>query len=231
MLIFDCTQDASDFFSRKVKGKIITAVQPAAAAQSLEADSADHERVDRWQLHVTKFGRLHALVAMKVDTRYAMMFVGLKRNDVKGFLEQFTARYLVEVLVMAGNVLGKIPPQVELQRHVDLWEESLQPVYFFKRGDRSVQAHINDVLYMAAYDAYEGKGLPVEEPDLIAFGEVPNGMFRSIRGGDDFIPAELELKQASPRFGMVMTEVEIAEGYKSWRSRRREQDLGPEFEN
>lgn len=231
MLIFDCTQDASDFFSRKVKGKIITAVQPAAAAQSLEADSADHERVDRWQLHVTKFGRLHALVAMKVDTRYAMMFVGLKRNDVKGFLEQFTARYLVEVLVMAGNVLGKIPPQVELQRHVDLWEESLQPVYFFKRGDRSVQAHINDVLYMAAYDAYEGKGLPVEEPDLIAFGEVPNGMFRSIRGGDDFIPAELELKQASPKFGMVMTEVEIAEGYKSWRSRRREQDLGPEFEN
>ena len=231
MLIFDCTQDASDFFSRKVKGKIITAVQPAAAAQSLEADSADHERVDRWQLHVTKFGRLHALVAMKVDTRYAMMFVGLKRNDVKGFLEQFTARYLVEVLVMAGNVLGKIPPQVELQRHVDLWEESLQPVYFFKRGDRSVQAHINDVLYMAAYDAYEGKGLPVEEPDLIAFGEVPNGMFRSIRGGDDFIPAELELKQASPRFGMVMTEVEITEGYKSWRSRRREQDLGPEFEN
>lgn len=231
MLIFDCTQDASDFFSRKVKGKIITALQPAAAAQSLEADSADHERVDRWQLHVTKFGRLHALVAMKVDTRYAMMFVGLKRNDVKGFLEQFTARYLVEVLVMAGNVLGKIPPQVELQRHVDLWEESLQPVYFFKRGDRSVQAHINDVLYMAAYDAYEGKGLPVEEPDLIAFGEVPNGMFRSIRGGDDFIPAELELKQASPRFGMVMTEVEIAEGYKSWRSRRREQDLGPEFEN
>jgi hypothetical protein len=231
MLIFDCTQDASDFFSRKVKGKIITAVQPAAAAQSLEADSADHKRVDRWQLHVTKFGRLHALVAMKVDTRYAMMFVGLKRNDVKGFLEQFTARYLVEVLVMAGNILGKIPPQVELQRHVDLWEESLQPVYFFKRGDRSVQAHINDVLYMAAYDAYEGKGLPVEEPDLIAFGEVPNGMFRSIRGGDDFIPAELELKQASPRFGMVMTEVEIAEGYKSWRSRRREQDLGPEFEN
>jgi hypothetical protein len=231
MLIFDCTQDASDFFSRKVKGKIVSAVQPAATAQSLEAESAAHERVDRWQLHVTKFGRVHALVAMKVDTRYAMMFVGLKRNDVKGFLEQFTARYLVEVLVLAGNVLGKIPPQAELQRHVDLWEESLQPVYFFKRGDRSVQAHINDVLYMAAYDAYEGKGLPVEEPDLIAFGEVPNGMFRSIRGGDDFIPAELELKQASPRFGMVMTEVEIAEGYKGWRSRRREQDLGPELEN
>lgn len=231
MLIFDCTQDASDYFSRKVKGKIITAVQPAAAAQTLEADSADHERVDRWQLHVTKFGRLHALVAMKVDTRYAMMFVGLKRNDVKGFLEQFTARYLVEVLVLAANVRGEIPPQVELQRHVDAWEESFQPVHFFKRSDRSVQAHINDVLYMAAYDAYEGKGLPVEEPDLIAFGEVPNGMFRSIRGGDDFIPAELELKQASPRFGMVMTEVEIAEGYKSWRSRRREQDLGPELEN
>lgn len=231
MLIFDCTQHAADFFSKKVKGKIISVVQPAAAAQSLEADSAAHERVDRWQLHVTKFGRTHVLLAMKVDTRYAMMFVGLKRNDVQGFLQQFNARYLLEMLVLAGNVRGQIPPQTELQRHVDVWEESLQPVHFFKRSDRSVQGHINEVLYMAAYDAYEGEGLPVEAPDLIAFGEVPNGMFRTIRGGDYFIPAELELKQAFPRFGMVMTEVEISEGYKSWMSRRREQDLWPEFED
>jgi hypothetical protein len=219
MLIFDCTQDAADFFSKKVKGKITSAVQPGAAAHCWK-DSEAHERVDRWQLHVTKFGRVHALVAMKVDTRYAMMFVGLKRNDVKGFLEQFTARYFVEVLVLAGNVLGKIPPQAELQRHVDAWEESFQSVHFFKRSDRSVQAHINDVLYMAAYDAYEGKGLPVEEPDLIAFGEVPNGMFRSIRGGGYFFPAELELKQVYPKLGMVMTEVQMAEAYKRWYASR-----------
>lgn len=231
MLIFDCTKDAADFFSKKVKGEIISAVQPSTAAQSLEPDSAAHDRVDRWQLHVTKFGRTHVLLAMKVDTRYAMMFVGLKRNDVQGFLQQFSARYILEVLVLAGNVRGQIPPQSELQRHVDLLEESLQSVHFFKRSDRSVQAHINDVLYMAAYDAYEGKGLPVEAPSLIAFGEVPNGMLRSIRGGDYFIPAELELKQACPRFGMVMTEVEIADGYKRWRSRRREQDPEPEFED
>ncbi|MFP3925762.1 hypothetical protein SLW74_19515 [Pseudomonas sp. W5-36] len=120
---------------------------------------------------------------MKVDTRYAMMFVGLKPNDVQGFLQQFNARYLLEVLVLAGNVRGQIPPQAELQRHVDVWEESLQPVHFFKRSDRSVQAHINDVLYMAAYDAYEGEGLPVEAPDLIAFGEVPNGMFEQSGAG------------------------------------------------
>ncbi|MGA3681062.1 DUF6933 domain-containing protein [Pseudomonas graminis] len=216
MLIFDCTQDACDFFSKKVKGKIISAVQPAAAAQSLEPDSAAQERVDRWQLHVTKFGRLHVLLAMKVDTRYAMMFVGLKRNDVTGFLEQFTARYFVEVLVLAGNVRGEIPPQAELQRHVDLWEKSFQPVYFFKRSDRSVQAHINDVLYMAAYDAYKGQGLPVEESELIAFDGSANGMLRSIRGGDYFYPAELELKQVYPRLGMVMTEAEMGEAYKRW---------------
>lgn len=216
MLIFDCTQDAADFFSKKVKGKIISAVQPSAAAQSLEADSAAHDRVDRWQLHVTKFGRTHVLLAMKVDTRYAMMFVGLKRNDVQGFLAQFTARYLVEVLVLAGNVLGEIPPQAELQRHVDVWEESFQPVHFFKRSDRSVQAHINSVLDMAARREYVGPGLPIEEASLIAFDGVANGMFRSIRGGDYFMPAELELKQVYPRLGVVMTEVEMAEAYKRW---------------
>ena len=216
MLIFDCTQDACDFFSKKVKGKIISAVQPAAAAQSLEADSAAHERMDRWQLHVTKFGRIHVLLAMKVDTRYAMMFVGLKRNDVKGFLAQFNSRYLAELLVLAVNVRGEMPPQAELQRHVDVWEESLQAVHFFKRGDRSVQGHINEVLYMAAHRAYEGTGLPIEEASLIAFDGVANGMFRSIRGGDYFMPAELELKQVYPRLGMVMTEVEMGEAYKRW---------------
>jgi hypothetical protein len=230
MLIFDCTQDACDFFSKKVKGKIIRTVQPAAAAQSLEAESAAHERVDRWQLHVTQFGRFHVLLAMKTDTRYAMMFVGLKRNDVKGFLDQFTSRYLAELLVLAIDVRGEMPPQAELQRHVDVWEESFQPVHFFKRSDRSVQGHINEVLYMAANRAYEGTGLPVEEQGLIAFGGVANGMLRSIKGGDYFIPAELELKQVYPKLGMVMTEVEMAEAYKRW-SRRGEQDLGPEFED
>lgn len=220
MLIFDCTQDACDFFSKKVKGKIISAVQPSAAAQSLEADSAAHDRVDRWQLHVTKFGRTHVLLAMKVDTRYAMMFVGLKRNDVQGFLEQFTARYFVEVLVLAGNVLGEIPPQAELQRHVDVWEESFQPVHFFKRSDRSVQTHINSVLDMAARREYVGPGLPVDEPDLIGFDGVANRFYRSIRGSDYIIPAELELKQVYPRLGMVMTEVEMTEAYKNWNASR-----------
>ena len=216
MLIFDCTQDACDFFSKKVKGKIISAVQPSAAAQSLEADSAAHDRVDRWQLHVTKFGRTHVLLAMKVDTRYAMMFVGLKRNDVQGFLAQFTARYLVELLVLAGNVLGEIPPQAELQRHVDVWEESFQPVHFFKRSDRSVQAHINSVLDMAARREYVGPGLPIGEQDLIEFDGVANQFYRSIRGSDYIIPAELELKQVYPRLGMMMTEVEMGEAYKRW---------------
>ena len=220
MLIFDCTQDAADFFSKKVKGKIVSAVQPAAAAQSLEADSTALDQVDRWQLHVTKFGRLHVLVAMKVDTRYAMMFVGLKRNDVQGFLAQFTARYLVEVLVLAGNVLGEIPPQAEPQRHVDLWEESFQPVHFFKRSDRSVQAHINSVLDMAARREYVGPGLPTGEQDLIEFDGVANRFYRSIRGSDYIIPAELELKQVYPRLGMVMTEAEIAEAYKNWNASR-----------
>lgn len=207
-------------FSKIVKGKIISAVQPAAAAQLLEADSTAHERVDRWQLHVTKFGRVHVLVAMKVDTRYAMMFVGLKRNDVQGFLQQFNARYLLEVLVLAGAVRGEIPPQAELQRHVDVWEESFQPVHFFKRSDRSVQAHINSVLDMAARREYVGPGLPIGEQDLIEFDGVANRFYRSIRGSDYIIPAELELKQVYPRLGMVMTEVEMAEAYEKWNASR-----------
>jgi hypothetical protein len=131
MLIFDCTQDACDFFSKKIKGKNTSIVQPAAAAQALENESAADERVDRWQLHAITFGRTNVLAAMKVDTRYAMLFVGLKRNDVQGFLEQFTRRYIGSLLELAVNVRQQMPDRADLQRRIDAWDESLKPVHFF----------------------------------------------------------------------------------------------------
>jgi hypothetical protein len=221
MLIFDCTQDACDFFSKKIKGKNTSIVQPAAAAQALENESAADERIDRWQLHAITFGRTNVLAAMKVDTRYAMLFVGLKRNDVEGFLEQFTRRYIGSLLELAVNVRQQMPDRADLQRRIDAWDESLKPVHFFKRGDRSVQGHLNEVLGFAAYDAYEGRGLAVEYDDLVEFDASVNSMIRTVRGTDSFIPVQRELQQACPRLGMDMTEAQIDEGYSRLRSMRR----------
>nr|GEX62745.1 two-component sensor histidine kinase bacteria, putative [Tanacetum cinerariifolium] len=106
-------------------------------------------------------------------------------------------------------------------RRIDAWDESLKPVHFFKRGDRSVQGHLNEVLGFAAYDAYEGRGLAVEYDDLVEFDASVNSMIRTVRGTDSFIPVQRELQQACPRLGMDMTEAQIDEGYSRLRSMRR----------
>jgi Txe/YoeB family toxin of Txe-Axe toxin-antitoxin module len=218
MLIFDCTQAASDFFSSKVKGKIVTHVQPAASAEQLQSERPESADAQRWQLHATKFGKFNILLAMKTDTRYAMLFVGLKRNDVKGFLQQFLSRYIGEVVMTALQLKLPIPSHPELQERITDWENSLMDAHFFKRGDRGVQAHMNDALGMAAYDAYEGRGLPEELNDLIAFDQRLNRTLRSIKGGGYFQPSEREIQQAYPRLGRTLAAEQVTKAYDAWNS-------------
>lgn len=225
MLIFDCTQAAKDFFSGKVKGQVVTPVQPAAAAESLEFDSHDPADIQRWQLHATKFGKFNILLAMKTDTRYAMLFVGLKRNDVDGFLERFRSRYIGEIVKTALQLQLPLPPQLVLQQCITDWENVLMDTHFFKRGDRGVQAHINDALGVAAYDAYEGRGLPTELNDLIAFDQATNDTLRSIKGGPYFQPADEEIQRAYPRLGGVMAKEDVAAAYRAWHRHQRPVDL------
>jgi hypothetical protein len=219
MLIFDCTQTASDFFSSKVKGKRISYVEPASAAEALENGSAVWPAVDRWQLHCVKFGRTNVLVAAQIDTRFAMMFAKLKPGDVKGFLEQFCGRYQAEILALALNTQVPLPPQPDRQRHLISWGESLSPAYFFKRSDRSVQGHINQVLDIADYYAFEkGQGLPVEAEDLIAFDERINRHLRQIAGkGDYFHPDEEMLLRVYPVLGGAISSDEVKSLYRQAR--------------
>jgi hypothetical protein len=205
MLIFDCTQSACEFFSSKVKGQLVSHVQPASAAETLEVADATWPAVDRWQLHCVKFGRTNVLVAVQVDTRFAMTFVKLKPGDVKGFLEQFCGRYQIELLLLADNTQVPLPPQTELQRHAIAWAESMSPAYFFKRNDRSVQSHITQVLDYADQVAYE-KGLPVEVEDVIAFDMRVNRFLRKIGGkGDYFHPDEEMLLRVYPVLGGTLS--------------------------
>jgi hypothetical protein len=213
MLIFDCTQAACEFFSRKVKGKLVSPIQPPPAISLLPVNEAS---IERWQLHATRFGKSNVLVAMHVETRYAMLFVGLRRNDVDGFLSQFIPRYLGGMVLMALNMGLVMPPEEELNRYVNEWADTLEDVHFFKRGDRSVQAHINDVLGLAAHEAYEGPGLPIELGDLVEFDGIANKFLRSIKGGDYFRPAQPAFQKAYRHLGITMNPEEVAQAHQRW---------------
>jgi hypothetical protein len=218
MLIFDCTQAACEFFSSKVKGKLVSPVQPASAADAHEDGSAAWPAVDRWQLHCVKFGRTNVLIAAQVETRFAMMFAKLKPGDVNGLLEQFCGRYQAEIMLLALNTNVALPPQADLQRHLTSWEESMSPACFFKRNDRSVQGHINQVLDLADYYACKRKGLPVELEELIEFDQSINKHLRKIGSkGDYFHPDEEMLLRIYPMLGGTLSVDEVKSLYRQAR--------------
>jgi hypothetical protein len=217
MLIFDCTQATCDFFSKKVKGKVVSQLQLSSPEDSLQDVGSSLYPAERWQLHVTKFGRTNVLLAMEVDTRYAMLFVSLKRNDFEGFFQQFLERYLGVMALMSANMQLSLPPQAQLQQHITRWEQSLRDVHFFKRNDRSVQTHINQVLDLAAYPAYARQSIPVEFQELIEFDELANRFLRAVRGSEYFYPAEVQIQLGYPRLGGTMTHEEVAAAYQSYR--------------
>jgi hypothetical protein len=217
MLTFDCTQAASDFFLRKANGKLVREIEPVSATPLPEGRGADEANVDRWQLHVTKLGRSSILIAMKLDSRYTMLFVKPKRNDISGFLAQFRIRLLSEMVLQATNIGLHLPAAADLQPYINDWEQSMSEPVFFSRSDRSVLTHINQVVDLAAQFAHESDGLPAELPDLMVFDGVANRFLRKVKGGDYFHPDEAQLQSAYPRLGGVMTADEVREAYRRWR--------------
>jgi hypothetical protein len=72
MLIFNCTEAASKFFSRVHKGKKITRVE-SPPSPVIEDDGPD-ESAEQWLVHAVTVQRKHVLFAIHIPTRYCMIF-------------------------------------------------------------------------------------------------------------------------------------------------------------
>ncbi|MGV8920035.1 MAG: DUF6933 domain-containing protein [Pseudomonas sp.] len=118
MLIFNCTQDATDFFSRIQKGKKISPVQSppsrdiADDALTLAAAGGNPAELSQWLVHVAQAKRKNVIVAIHLDTRYCMFFCNVKKGDTEGFVRDFKARWVTGTLdhAMKAGLLGWIDP-------------------------------------------------------------------------------------------------------------------------
>ena len=81
MLLFQCTKDATDAltFTRKGVTESWVDVQPTPPS--------DLPWV--WMLHAVKIARQNVLVAMQADTRFVMIFWGLKKGDGETLIRLF----------------------------------------------------------------------------------------------------------------------------------------------
>ncbi len=180
MLLFHCTNDAAETLSSTRQGKKHSWVD--------NTPLPDDAQPWGWQLHAVKIARQNVLVAMQTETRFAMVFWGLKKGDGEALLHLFYQRLANHLLWLAEDtgVLSEADCQTMLdrllQQHADF--------RFHAGSDRSVQSHINDVVHHCRDAVADNGCLPDNREEAAGFDEFLNEGIRSVKGGAYFQPAE-----------------------------------------
>jgi len=185
MLIFNCTKAAADFFSTTQKGKKISSLEPAPEQTIAETNDPQQWQ---WLVHAVKVKGKHVLVVMDYQTRFSITLSALKKGDDVAFTTAFEHNLLVHIYEMMRSVdadLQGIGTSIERYGHHH------QNCIFYLRGDRSVQAHINDVLWHFR-NGVDNRGGILTGADLIALDTYVNQIMRKRKGEKDYFYPQRE---------------------------------------
>lgn len=182
MLIFNCTEAASQFFSRVHKGKKITPVEKPPS--SIIEDDAPDESAEQWLVHAITVQRKHVLFVIHVQTRYCMIFGDAKKADIEGFVQRFTERWINGLIRHAGqyDILRWVDDEPMMERFV----ENCGDYLFYKRGHRGAQKHLNEIAWVFEDFAAEWGSLPSDEFSAGRFDGDMNDAPRSSKGHKDY---------------------------------------------
>ncbi|MBM5571112.1 MULTISPECIES: DUF6933 domain-containing protein [Deefgea] len=180
MLLFQCTKDAAEALTVTRKGVIESFVEtkPAPIEQTAWV----------WQLHAVKIDRKLVFIAMQADTRFAMVFWGIKKGDAESLLQLFFERLANHVFWLVEDAQA-LDEQAAFKM-VDQLLEACRSLAFHAGSDRSVQTHINEVARQCKYGFDAVGHLPDNREEAAGFDENMNQMPRSVRGGSYFFPAQ-----------------------------------------
>lgn len=114
-------------------------------------------------LHATKINRKNILLAMDSDSRFCMAFWGLRKGNLQNFLEQFHQRLALHIISFIN--MGGLDEAI-FEKCMTVFLENHNEYAFFQRGDRSVQAHINDAFMSLQYEPYHWEDFTPTEDEL-----------------------------------------------------------------
>lgn len=183
MLVFNCTKAAADFFTVKRNGKKVSPLEtpPTDSVSGSEPVNAFSTQppISAWLVHAINVQRKKVLIAMHVETRYSMVFVGIQKGDWAEFTNQ-----LLERLFNNMQFFGEEFELCDEESFEDMLNEFIKlhpkPI-FCQRGDRSVQSHINDVAWQFEDRVYQVGSLPDGHEESASFDEWINGLIRSTK--------------------------------------------------
>jgi hypothetical protein len=212
MLIFNCTEAASKFFSRVQKGKKITPIEA-----SPKNDPTDELPTEQWLVHAVTIQRKHVLFVMHIKTRYCMVFPDAKKADLSGFMQKFLQRWVHGVMQHAARsgVLEYFKSSPEFEN----LQAGASPYHFYRRGDRSVQGHLNEIIWTFTNLAME-EGLPPDEASVYGWDQWANSMLKNVKNLKGYVrPSEMMLMHWLLNYcGVSDTEAALAlEQYKKMR--------------
>ncbi|MCG2583513.1 hypothetical protein LZ005_04025 [Massilia sp. TS11] len=154
----------------------------------------DNDSGWHWQLHAVKISRKLVFVAMEHETRYAMVFWGLKKGDGETLINLFFERLVNHLLLLTQ--ISTIVDDSHAHKLVGNLLEANRAFNFQPGSDRSVQTHINEVVHMCRYDVSDHGSLPDNRAEAAGFEAKLNQTLRSVRGGKYFQPDEALLLKA-----------------------------------
>jgi hypothetical protein len=187
MLIFNCTRAFAKFIEpRAAKGSESVVMQPRSSSIKDDATllrpeyGIDADHMLQWQCHVIEEQGRSCVIAMEVDTRFAMVFTTLQPGDPKLLVSTLIERLfnLQWSIARELRIVSGTEHEAWLKNFVDIhWR-----FCFFARTDRSVQAHINEVARDFAWEVEKRKcGLPGSHQECATFDATFNDGLRSTR--------------------------------------------------
>lgn len=189
MLIFNCTKAASDFFTTIRKGNKLSPMSPTPRRELAEEPVLHDHQLWHWMVHVKKFGHRNVLLAMDTDSRFCMIFWGLKKGSIQNFLEQFHDRLSLHIVTVIN--MGKQDESI-LKTSMNSFIERHNEYAFLQRNNRSVQAHINDVFSNFQYEQHEWEDDGPTEEELFISDLRHNDTLRKRKQDKDYIlPTEI----------------------------------------
>lgn len=190
MLIFNCTEAASKFFSRVYKSKTITPVEAQPPSPTPEEDVLG-DLAEQWLVHAITVQRKHVLFVIHIKTRYCMIFADAKKADVEGFIHRFTERWIYGLIHHAGqhDILQWVDDEPMMARY----EESCRQYLLYKRRHRGAQKHIDDIAWIFQGFAAEWGTLPSDEFAAGRFDAQMNDTLRNSKGFKDYYAPDEEM--------------------------------------
>lgn len=189
MLVFNCTKAAAEFFTVTRKGEKITCIEAAAHKTIAESVSdpvfpegvyrADNNHFQwQWVVHCVSIKRKKYLMVMDYHSRFCITFLAGKKGDQYEFLNTFEL-FLKSTFQCLAHEIGM--DEVEITNCLDSYDREVNTCAFHARSDRSVQAHINDVLWHLERHCYED-GMLLEGGELIGFNLFTGQFPRNAKG-------------------------------------------------